>query len=204
MKKVLAITLALLFVLSFVACGGNGGSDSGEKKPQAISDVESLIDGIGIVTTDSGDAITKAEEKYNDLSANEQAQVSNYDALKKAKEDYEDVVLDFLTGRWERNRVAKISYDNFSEGDKLKDTIVIFKWNARLVITNTTQHNVVVGDYAYECVIEDGLLKFKTHADEEDDVFSYQIDFENETLASVGNDDDLFYKKSDDPNYYIN
>ena len=197
MKKVLALVLALVLVLSLAACAG-------DKKPQEVSDVESLIDEIGSVSTQSGDAITKAERKYNELSSEEKAQVLNYNVLQKAKDEYENLVTEFLIGRWERNRVAEFDYEEFSTGDSIKDTIVIFDGYSRLVMTNTTKNNRIVGDYTYEWLIEDGLLKFKIHATDEKDVFKYRIDFKNETLTSVGNTDDLFYKKSNDPDYYLN
>lgn len=201
MKKIIALVLALVFVMSLAACGK---SEEEIALEQAVTNVETLINEIGTVTTESDNAITKAEKAYNNLSADEQAKVLNYNTLQKAKDEYEKLVTDFLIGRWERNRVAEFDYEEFSTGDSLKDTIVIFDGYSRLRIVNTTKHNIIVGDYTYEWLIEDGLLKFKVHATDEKDVFKYRIDFKNETLTSVGNTDDLFYKKSDDPDYYLN
>ena len=197
MKKVLALVLALVFVLSLAACGGDNNSQPQES--QAVSDVEALIDGIGTVTTKSGDAITKAETEYSILTSDEKAQVSNYNKLKKAKDDYEDIVTDFLIGRWERTRAASYDSDKFSKGDTLNDTMVIFDGYCRVV---TTKNNIRVGDDTYEWYIEDGLLKLKFIAVDGKDLYSYQIDFNNETLregSAVA-----FQKVSDDPNYYLN
>lgn len=202
MKKALVLMLALVFVLLLAACGK---SEEGKAIEQAVTNVESLINKIGTVTTGSGNAIKEAEKAYNNLSSDEKAKVLNYEALQKAKNDYEDIVTNFLIGRWERNRVADFDFEEeFSKGDKLNDTIVIFDGYSRLKITNTTKHNIIVGDYTYEWVIEDGLLKFKSNATDKDDVFSYNIDFKNETLASVNGSGNLFYKKSNDPNYFLN
>ena len=161
MKKVLALLLALVLVLSLAACGGS-------KESQAVSSKESQTD------------------------TNKESQ-TEIDAEK------------FVIGRWERTRVATFdNQNNFSKGDTLKDTLVFFKDYSRLVITNASQHNTVIGDYNYEWVIEDGFVKQKSKVKAGEDVFSYQIDFNNETLTSVGNSSDVYHKVSDDPDYYLN
>ena len=60
-----------------------------ESEYLALADkVEALIDKIGNVTLDSGDAITAAREAYDGLTAELQELVDNYDVLVKAENDY--------------------------------------------------------------------------------------------------------------------
>lgn len=47
-----------------------------------------LIDAIGNVTRDSGEAIEAARAAYESLSAEEQAKVTNYNVLTKAEQEY--------------------------------------------------------------------------------------------------------------------
>ena len=55
---------------------------------QIAADVIALIDAIGNVTRDSGEAIEAARAAYDSLSAEEQAKVTNYNALMKAEQEY--------------------------------------------------------------------------------------------------------------------
>lgn len=55
---------------------------------QTAADVIALIDAIGDVTRDSGEAIEAARAAYDSLSAEEQAKVTNYNALMKAEQEY--------------------------------------------------------------------------------------------------------------------
>lgn len=55
---------------------------------QTAADVIALIDAIGNVTRDSGEAIEAARAAYDSLSAEEQAKVTNYDVLMKAEQEY--------------------------------------------------------------------------------------------------------------------
>lgn len=56
-------------------------------------DVIKLIDAIGTVTLDSGDAINAARMAYNKLSAEEKAKVTNYDVLLAAEAAYAELLL---------------------------------------------------------------------------------------------------------------
>ena len=55
---------------------------------QTAADVIALIDEIGNVTRDSGEAIEVARAAYDSLSAEEQAKVTNYNVLTKAEQEY--------------------------------------------------------------------------------------------------------------------
>lgn len=55
---------------------------------QTAADVIALIDAIGDITRDSGEAIEAARAGYDSLSAEEQAKVTNYNALMKAEQEY--------------------------------------------------------------------------------------------------------------------
>ena len=57
-----------------------------------VAEVEKLIDAIGEVTLDSGEAIERAEQAYNSLSYNKQLEVSNRDVLFEARETYNELV----------------------------------------------------------------------------------------------------------------
>lgn len=56
-------------------------------------DVIKLIDAIGTVTLDSGDAINAARMAYNKLTAEEKAKVTNYDVLLAAEAAYAELLL---------------------------------------------------------------------------------------------------------------
>ncbi|MFR7745335.1 MAG: hypothetical protein ACLU3I_20430 [Acutalibacteraceae bacterium] len=56
-----------------------------QKKVKAVED---LIDAIGEVTENSGDAIAAAREAYDALPDDLKGSVTNYDKLKKAEDDY--------------------------------------------------------------------------------------------------------------------
>lgn len=57
----------------------------------AVSIVISLIDNIGTVTLDSLSVIEKAEVAYNNLSASQKTQISNYEQLVSAREKYNEL-----------------------------------------------------------------------------------------------------------------
>lgn len=80
MKKISALCLALIMVLSLCACG-----ESAELKS-----VREQIAAIGEVSLDSEAAITAAEEAYRALSDEEKAKVGNYAELLAARETLEE------------------------------------------------------------------------------------------------------------------
>lgn len=61
---------------------------------QTAADVIALIDAIGDITRDSGEAIEAARAAYDSLSAEEQAKVTNYDVLTKAEQEYAQLLSD--------------------------------------------------------------------------------------------------------------
>lgn len=79
MKRVLALILALIMALSLAACG----------KSEAAKETEKLIEEIGEVELSDLAAIEAAEDSFNALSADDQAQVSNYDALVDARQQWD-------------------------------------------------------------------------------------------------------------------
>ncbi|MBQ7337282.1 MAG: hypothetical protein IJW40_02385 [Clostridia bacterium] len=63
------------------------------EEDQKVADkVIALIDDIGEVTLDSDSVITKAEDAYKDLTADQKALVTNKDAIKAAREAYDALV----------------------------------------------------------------------------------------------------------------
>lgn len=81
MKKAISLMLACVLCLSLCSCG----------KSEAVKNVEALIDAIGEVTVDSGDAIATAESAYNALTEEEKAKVSGLEKLSSAKVDYVEI-----------------------------------------------------------------------------------------------------------------
>ena len=66
-----------------------GTESTNSTNPKAAEEVEKLIEEIGTVTEDSGDAIKKAETAYDKLSATEKIYVKNYDTLTKTRKQFE-------------------------------------------------------------------------------------------------------------------
>lgn len=170
--------------------------ESGEDekdKSQAVIDVEALIDKIGTVTDQSGDAISNASQKYKALSTNEQSQVSNYDVLKKAIEDYSAMVKKCVVGRWERRF-------NGSNGETLS-TLVFFDYGDSRM-KNINASSIITFDKNYAWIVDDGLVKQMydaTHA-----AFTYKVDIKNKTLTDPESSNIVYNKVSDDPDYYLN
>ena len=90
MRKIIAVLLAVIAVLSLTAC-----------KSEEAQAVDDLIAGIGEVTRASGDAIEEAEEAYEDLVEKHAQQVELLDQLKDARKVYDRLVEE------ERARVAE-------------------------------------------------------------------------------------------------
>ena len=55
------------------------------------AEVQKLIDAIGTVTKDSGDAISKAEEAYGKLGDEDKQKVKNYDLLVQARQAFDEL-----------------------------------------------------------------------------------------------------------------
>ncbi len=112
MKKAIALILALILCLSLVACG---------KSPELVN-VETLIDRIGTVTLESEEAIIKAEQAYEELYAQDQDKVKNIKKLRKAREEYNNLVLVQPTNCIQIDRIVTeektydISYNYQSDG----------------------------------------------------------------------------------------
>lgn len=84
MKKTVALILALSMVFALCACGGQ----TQEEKPDAVKNVERLIDGIGEVSLDKIRFIEDAEGAYEQLYEVDKSLVTNYDTLLSARETY--------------------------------------------------------------------------------------------------------------------
>ena len=80
MKKFLAAALsAVLCMLLLASCG---------KKPQAVTDVETMIDAIETLTPESGDALAEARAAYEALPEEQQKQVKKLKQLEKQEARY--------------------------------------------------------------------------------------------------------------------
>lgn len=86
MKQVLSILLALVVCLPLCACG----------KSQAVKDVEDAIQAIGVVSSDSEEAILKAERMYEYLTESEKSQVENKGTLAEARYAYDKLCADTI------------------------------------------------------------------------------------------------------------
>ena len=76
MKKTVIIRVLLVCICIMLwGCG----------KSEAVKNVESLIEGIGEVTVDSGTSIEEAENAYNALTDEEKKQVENAELLRLKK-----------------------------------------------------------------------------------------------------------------------
>ena len=84
MKKVISFVLALSMVFALCGCGGQ----KQPEKPDAVKNVERLIDAIGEVSLDREKYITDAESAYNNLYEVDKEQVENYSLLVEAKTQY--------------------------------------------------------------------------------------------------------------------
>ena len=79
MKKIIAVALVVIMLLSLCACG----------KSEAIKAAEEAINSIGEVSLESEAAIENAEKLYNILTDSEKAEVSNRLTLVNAREAFE-------------------------------------------------------------------------------------------------------------------
>ena len=81
MKKLYILILATIICFSLSGCG----------KSKPAKEVERLINEIGTVTTDSGDAIEAAEDYYETLTPDQKNEVENYKTLVDARKAYDDL-----------------------------------------------------------------------------------------------------------------
>jgi hypothetical protein len=100
MKKF--IFAVFIFVACFALCGC---------KSHEVKEAEDQIDSIGEITTESGLAISEAEEAYAALSADEQKDVENYQILIDARDTYQSIALDSFQ--------SAIEAGNYDEGNQI-------------------------------------------------------------------------------------
>lgn len=92
MKKVISLLLALVLCLSLPGCG----------KSEAVKNVEAMINELGEITVDSGNAIQAIDAAYAALTEEEQQKVKNYTGYLAARDNYYILV---LPGEWKYNAV---------------------------------------------------------------------------------------------------
>jgi len=78
MKKIILLFMTAVLCVSLTSC-----------KSENAKKVESMINSLGTITADSGNAISEAEKAYNELSSGDQSSVSNYDKLKDARKTFD-------------------------------------------------------------------------------------------------------------------
>lgn len=71
MKRIIALLLVCVLVLSLCACG----------KSEAVKNVEALIDALGEITPERANAVQEAQNAYDALPEEEKAKVGNYETL---------------------------------------------------------------------------------------------------------------------------
>ncbi len=85
MKRVFLCLLCVCLCFALLAC-----------KSEEVKNVEELIEDIGKVSLDSGDAIAEAEEAYDELSKDDKKKVENYDDLEDARADYNELAVEYV------------------------------------------------------------------------------------------------------------
>ena len=95
MKKVISFLLVICLCMALVACGGSSEIIEETKSPEAQK-ADEMILAIGEVTADSEDAILKAQEYYDSLTPQQQAEVENYALLETAQEQLPQKKLEAL------------------------------------------------------------------------------------------------------------
>ena len=79
MKRVCSILMVITIMIGLCGCG----------KSQAVKDVETAIQEIGEVNSESGRSITAAENLNYDLDEKEKSKVENYDTLQYSRKLYD-------------------------------------------------------------------------------------------------------------------
>ena len=103
MKRIAALLLCAIMLLSLCACG----------KSEAVSAAENAINDIGEVTAASGDAIARAQKLYSILTESEKEKVSNRLALIEAQDEFEALQGDVTYTS------AKEAYEKLNEAAEL-------------------------------------------------------------------------------------
>ena len=99
-RGLISIAFALIALTACTPYNGAGpsGADSSaqvaEADKNAAQEVIGLINGLGTITLDSGDAISAAEAKYKALTRTQKALVTNHDALTSARSTYDNLKRD--------------------------------------------------------------------------------------------------------------
>lgn len=87
MKKLFALLILFALCLSMGACG----------KSEEVKSVEAMIEALGAVTKDSGNAICAIDDAYEALTEEEQKKVRNYHTFLQEKEAYYELT---IAGIW--------------------------------------------------------------------------------------------------------
>ena len=95
------------------------GTDSTANR-EAAAAVAALIEGIGTVTLNSGDAIQEARKAYDALTETQQALVGNYETLTAAEKAYAALVANRDAAKAVTDQIAKIGTVTLDSGDAIK------------------------------------------------------------------------------------
>lgn len=103
--KVLAVLMTSVMLLGLGACSKESSKDTKAEETVDVEkekalEVEEIIKGIGEVTLDSEDSITKAREAYDNADEKVQAKVSNLDVLESAEEEFDNLKALDISGKW--------------------------------------------------------------------------------------------------------
>ena len=82
----------------------------------AIEDTKSRISAIGTVTLESGDIIKDARESYDKLTDDEKSEIDNYDDLKNAENEYEQLAVNYCISLI--NSIGMVTLDSKSKIDE--------------------------------------------------------------------------------------
>lgn len=85
MKRIIALMLVLSLAMSLVGCAS-------KEEKEAAAEVVELIDEIGSVSLDSEEAITEAQDAYDDLTDRAKKLVKNYEDLEAAQEELDEAL----------------------------------------------------------------------------------------------------------------
>lgn len=140
MKRITALLLFVVMLLSLCACGDN------DKISPAAQNVNSMIENIGYVSLDKADAIAAAEEAYNALTDAEKAEVEKYGQLVAARQTLEqrkaetelDTISTTYAGVWVQLDLKDVF--NYTKFDKLTSELYINTGDKKEVQENTDEY----------------------------------------------------------------